>query len=189
MCYVAIVLKLCLSLKNRYIFLSVFHFLPPVQRHTSLTHASLTFCKVTLPVYLGCHMINGPRGTGVAWNTVTFALLASSEPKVAGRSWWQCLPVLGHLCRHMRVYVCVHLEWIITPLDASASAKWEDRSACAFMSKTSRKLVAVRVRCFCYYHIWELFNTRATVRKSWLSSSGSPFRSVPEGLVIVITAV
>lgn len=81
-------------------------------------------------------MINGPRGTGVAWNTVTFALLASSEPKVAGRSWWQCLLVLGHLCRRMRVYVCVHLEWIITPLEASASAKWENRSACAFMRKT-----------------------------------------------------
>ncbi len=35
LCYVAIVLKLCLSLKSRYIFLSVFHSLPPVQRHTT----------------------------------------------------------------------------------------------------------------------------------------------------------
>lgn len=116
---------------------------------TPLTHAGLTVCKVTLHVHIGCHMINGPRGTGVARNTVTFALLASSEPKVAGRSWWQYLPVLGHLCRRMRVYVCVHLKWIITPLDASGSAKWEDRSACAFMSKTSHKLVAVCVRCLC----------------------------------------
>lgn len=35
----------------------------------------------------------------------------------------------------MRVYVCDHLEWIITPREASASTKREDRSACAFIRK------------------------------------------------------
>lgn len=80
---------------------------PPVECHTSLQD----FCKVTLPVHLGCHMINGPCGKRVAWNTVTFALLVSSVPKVAGSLSWQCLLVLGHLHR----CVCVHLEWLITP--------------------------------------------------------------------------
>lgn len=81
-------------------------------------------------------MINGSCGTRVAWNTVTFALLASSEPKVAGRSWWQCLLVVGHLCRRMRVCVCVCSSGMDNcPLEASASAKWENRSACAFMRK------------------------------------------------------